>query len=131
MSTAWLFLWHKPWLRPTLRRFDSRFLRELVSTGWRFFIIAMGVMINSQTDNVVIAHFLGPAQVTPYSVSFRLFAYSTLIQTFAFASLWPDYTEAAARKDYDWILGMFRKNLWLSLSITVPILIVLLSAGLA
>src|SRR5437764_76357 len=64
ISSAWLFLWHKPWLRPRFRSFEPAFLRQLFSTGWRFFLIGVGVMINSQTDNIVIAHFLGPAQVT-------------------------------------------------------------------
>jgi O-antigen/teichoic acid export membrane protein len=111
MAAIWLFGWHKSWLRPAISAIDVGQMRELFSTGWKFFITSTGWLINSQTDNLVIAHYLGPSAVTPYSVTFRLFAYGTLIQSFASSSLWPAYTEAIARRDYDWVSRMYRKQL--------------------
>jgi len=111
VSSVWLYFWHKPWLAPGKSAADFQFARELFSTSWKFFIINAGWLVNSQTDNIIISHYLGPAQVTPYTVTFRLFAYSTLIQSLGFTSLWPAFTEAAARRDLGWIRGMFRKNL--------------------
>ena len=47
-------------------------MKVLFADGWKFFIINVGWMINWQTDNLVISHFLGASQVTPYAVAFSL-----------------------------------------------------------
>jgi O-antigen/teichoic acid export membrane protein len=122
ISSVWLFGWHKPWLAPTRSAADLKFARELFSTSWRFFIMNTGWLVNSQTDNIIISHYLGPAAVTPYSVTFRLFAYATLIQALAYPSIWPAYTEAATRKDYQWIAGTYRKHGRVSLLVAVVLL---------
>jgi O-antigen/teichoic acid export membrane protein len=128
-SSIWLYRWHKPWLTPTRSAADLQFARELFSTSWKFFIVSAAWLINSQTDNLIIAHYLGPDQVTPYSVTFRLFAYATMIQSLMFSSVWPAFTEALARKDFDWIKGVYRKNLKLSLLMTGCFLTILTVGG--
>lgn len=129
ISAIWLFGWHKRWLIPVNWEFDLAIFRDLLSSSWKFFVANAAWLINSQTDNLIIAHYLGPAQVTPYSVMFRLFAYATLIQVLAAPTLWPAYTEAATRRDFDWIRGVFRKNVKWSLLIAIGILIILIVFG--
>ena len=119
ISSIWLYGWHKPWLTPMRSSADLEFARELFSTSWKFFIANAAWVVNSQTDNLIIAHYLGPTQVTPYSVTFRLFAYATLIQSLVVPSIWPAYTEALARKDFEWIRGVYKKNLKWSLLIAL------------
>ncbi|MEY2480088.1 MAG: hypothetical protein QOI04_1015 [Verrucomicrobiota bacterium] len=128
-SAIWLFEFHKPWLRPSLWAVDRKIVRELFSAGWRFFVIGTAWMINSQTDNLVIAHYLGARQVTPYSVTFRLFAIATMLQTLAYPSLWPAYTNAFAQRDFAWIRRTFRSSLMVSFLATLAILIVLVVFG--
>jgi O-antigen/teichoic acid export membrane protein len=118
---AWLFGFHKPWLSPNLASVDPAFVRVLFSDGWKFFMIGAGWMINWQTDNMVIAHFLGAAQVTPYAVTFSLFAIATGLQTLAYPNLWPAYTEAYAQRDYEWIRKTLRSNFKFSFLTTVVI----------
>jgi O-antigen/teichoic acid export membrane protein len=129
ISSIWLYGWHKPWLAPTRSAADLGFARELFFTSWKFFIISVGWLVNSQTDNLIIAHYLGPSQVTPYSVTFRLFAYATLLQGLAAQSIWPAYTEALARKDFDWIKGIYGKNLKWNLIIVIAIVCILAISG--
>jgi O-antigen/teichoic acid export membrane protein len=119
--TAWLFGFHKPWLHPNLAGIDSVFVRTLFSDGWKFFVIGAGWMVNWQTDNMVIAHFLGAAQVTPYAVTFSLFAIATGLQTLAYPNLWPAYTEAYAQRDYEWIRKTLRSNFKFSFFTTIAI----------
>lgn len=128
-SAIWLFEFHKPWLRPSPWAVDQKILRELLSAGWRFFVIGTAWMITSQTDNLVIAHFLGAKQVTPYNVTFRLFAIATMMQTLVYPSLWPAYTEAFAQKDFEWIRRIFRSSFKLSFLATLPIVLVLVIFG--
>lgn len=129
ISAIWLFGWHKRWLIPVSWEFDLAIFRDLFSSSWKFFVANAAWLVNSQTDNLIIAHYLGPAQVTPYSVTFRLFAYATLIQVLAAPTLWPAYTEAATRKDFDWVRGVFRKSLKWSLSIAIGTVIILIVFG--
>jgi O-antigen/teichoic acid export membrane protein len=118
---AWLFGFHKPWLRPNLGGVDSVLVRSLFHDGWKFSVIGVGWMINWQTDNMVIAHFLGAAQVTPYAVTFSLFAIASGLQTLAYPNLWPAYTEAYAQGDYGWIRKTLRSNFKFSLFTTIAI----------
>lgn len=126
---AWLFAFHKPWLSPKFLAIDPAFVRSLFSDGWKFFVIGIGWMINWQTDNMVIAHFLGAAQVTPYAVAFSLFALATGLQTLVYPSLWPAYTEAFAQRDYNWIRQTLRSNFKFSFLSTLAIVSVLAIFG--
>lgn len=128
-SAVWLFAFKKPWLRPTLSGIDFSFARNLFSDGWKFFVINIGWMVNSQTDNMVIARYLGPAKVTPYAVTFTLFMAATLLQTIAYPSLWPAYTEAYARQDYGWIRRTLRSNFRFSLLTSLVVIVFLTIFG--
>lgn len=125
----WLFGFHKPWLRPKLGSVDPNLVKNLVSDGWKFFVIGIGWMVNWQTDNMVISHFLGAAQVTPYAVTFSLFAMATGLQTLAYPSLWPAYTEAFAQGDYAWIRQTLRSNFKFSFFSSIAIVGVLTIFG--
>jgi O-antigen/teichoic acid export membrane protein len=126
---VWLFGVHRPWLRPSLAGVDPAFVKMLFSDGWKFFVIGIGWMVNWQTDNMVIAHFLGAAQVTPYAVTFSLFAIATGLQTLAYPNLWPAYTEAYAQRDYEWIRKTLRSNFQFSFFTTTAIVVFLTIFG--
>ena len=126
---VWLFGIHKPWLRPSLASVDLAFVKILFSDGWKFFVIGIGWMVNWQTDNMVIAHFLGAAQVTPYAVTFSLFAIATGLQTLAYPNLWPAYTEAHAQGDYEWIRKTLRSNFKFSFFTATAIVVFLTIFG--
>jgi O-antigen/teichoic acid export membrane protein len=125
----WLFGFHKPWLRPKIATVDPALVKNLFSDGWKFFVIGIGWMVNWQTDNMVISHFLGAAQVTPYAVTFSLFAMATGLQTLAYPSLWPAYTEAFAQGDYAWIRQTLRSNFKFSFFSSIAIVGVLTIFG--
>lgn len=126
---VWLFGFRKPWLRPHHAALDLAAIRDLFSVGWKFLVIGAAWMVNSETDNLVIAHYLGAAQVTPYSITFALFSNATLLQTLVYPSLWPAYTEAFARKDYSWIRRTFRLSFKLSFVVTTIVVVVLTIFG--
>ena len=125
ISAIWLFGFYKPWLRPQLRSIDPAFVKVLFSDGWKFFIISVGWMINWQTDNIVIAHFLGASHVTPYAVTFSLFGMASGLQMLVYPALWPAYTEAFAQRDYDWIRQTLRSNFKFSFFTSLTIAAVL------
>jgi O-antigen/teichoic acid export membrane protein len=118
---VWLFGFNKPWLRPKFEALDLVLVKNLFADAWKFFVIGVGWMVNWQTDNMVIAHFLGAAQVTPYAVTYNLFSIATGLQALAYPSLWPAYTEAFAQRDYDWIRQTIRSNFKFSLFTSLAI----------
>ncbi|MFT3989907.1 MAG: oligosaccharide flippase family protein [Luteolibacter sp.] len=98
-----LFRRHKPWLRPSLDQFDPNYAKRLMTQGIWYFLASISAVVNFQTDTMVISSFLNTSEVTPYSVSARLFSYAALITALVGGSLQPAYTEALARNDYGWI----------------------------
>lgn len=117
-SAVLLFGLHKQWLRPTYSSILWSSGKKLVSTGGMFFVVQIAVLINIYTGNLIIAHFLGAEQVTPYSVTWRLFSYTTLLQALIFPALWPAYAEAFTRKDGRWIKCTFKANIISSVLLT-------------
>ena len=99
----WLWFWHKPWLRPSLQRWQSSLVRPFLSSGNQFFILQLAGLIVFNSDNLVISHYLGPQQVTPYSVTWKLVGYAAALQIIITPALWPAYAEAWIREDLVWI----------------------------
>ncbi|MGZ4983316.1 MAG: lipopolysaccharide biosynthesis protein [Chthoniobacterales bacterium] len=125
----WVFGWRRKSLRPRLTGFDATVVKDLLSTGWKFLVIGAVWMVNSETDNLVIAHYLGAAQVTPYAVTFATFASATLVQTLAYPSLWPAYTDAFAQKDFGWMRRTFRSHMTLGFMSAFLIVAFLIAFG--
>lgn len=110
---VWLFWRHKPWLAPHPGLFDRWLARELLGKGGMFFVVQIVALINLNTDAIIIARYLGPDHVTPYSIASRLFSYTTIFQTLLFPALWSAYAEAISRRDMAWV----RRTLWKNLSL--------------
>jgi len=129
VSAVWLFGCSKPWLIPRLDRVTWPAIRRLSSLGGMFFIIQIAALVLFQTDNLIIAHYLGAAAVTPYSVAWRLFTYTMLFQILASPSYWPAYAEAFARDDRAWVRRSFRMNFKFTLASTFVLTLPLVFFG--
>jgi len=99
-----LLLTH-PNIRPRLmeRVVGAPSTRFILTSGARFFVIGIAAMIVWNTDNLVISHFLGPGEVTPYAVTFKLFTVGFSIFTMVNGVLWPMYGRAAGMNQWEWI----------------------------
>lgn len=121
ISAFWLFGYSKPWLLPRLKLVTWSSMRKLSSLGGMFFTIQISALILFQTDNLIIAHYLGAAAVTPYSVTWRLFSYTWLFQVLAGPSYWPAYAEAFSRGDREWVRRRFKTNLRITIISTTAL----------
>lgn len=128
-SAVWLFARAMPWLRPTLASVKRSEINKLARTGGIFFMIQIAVLLVTQTDNLIITHYLGAGHVAPYNVTWRLFMYATMPQMMVASALWPAYTEAFARKDGKWIRRAFQINLIGSLTISTLFSVILVLFG--
>ena len=102
----------KPWLRLRPRLVDGGAVRELLSSGSSFLLIQVAAVVVFSSDNVIVSHYLGPAEVTPYSVTWRLVGLAAVLQSLVFPALWPAYAEAHAKRDYAWIRRTFALTMW-------------------
>jgi O-antigen/teichoic acid export membrane protein len=114
---VWLCGYRKPWLRPSLSKFTRGHLSTIFASGSQFFLIQIAGLIVFNSDNIVITHFLGAAQVTPYSVTWRLTSYAASLQAILTLALWPAYSEAYARNDYPWIRRTYLRMQRVTLSV--------------
>jgi O-antigen/teichoic acid export membrane protein len=99
--------WAKPWLLPRPSLIDRAAIKELLTSGSSFFLIQVAGVVVFSSDNLVVSHYLGAAEVTPYSVTWRMVGLAAVLQSLIFPALWPAYAEAYAKRDYGWIRRTF------------------------
>jgi O-antigen/teichoic acid export membrane protein len=97
----------KPWLLPRRSALDRRVIRELFTSGSSFLLVQVAAVVVFSSDNLIVSHYLGPAEVTPYNVTWRLAGFAAVLQTLIFPAVWPAYAEAYAVGDYGWIRHTF------------------------
>lgn len=99
----WIWIFHKPWLRPWPKRIRTAVIGRIFHSGGQFFVVQMAGLVVANSDNLVISHYLSPAAVTPYNIAWRLVSYFIGIQAIVFPAVWPAYSEAYARGDLSWV----------------------------
>jgi O-antigen/teichoic acid export membrane protein len=110
----WIGLIRKPWLRPWPSRIRRHLIGDIFRSGGQFFLIQIAGLVVFNSDNLVISHYLSPAQVTPYNIAWRVASYLGAIQTLAYPALWPAYSEAFANGDLTWIRSTYARNRWIT-----------------
>jgi O-antigen/teichoic acid export membrane protein len=109
LLNLWMAFRHEPRIRPALRKVHLGTTREIMGHGMLFFILQIAGLAVFNTDNLIIAHFLGADQVTPYAVTWRLVGYASVLQSLLVPSLWPAFSEAYVGHDMAWIRATYRR----------------------
>jgi O-antigen/teichoic acid export membrane protein len=115
LCLLWLLCIHKRWLRPRFVHLDRAAARRMMRMGTEFFILQIAGLAVFNSDNLVITHYLGPAEVAPYSVAWRLVGYASVVQTLLIPALWPAFSEAFDRGDMVWVRQTFRRTMWITM----------------
>jgi len=129
LLNLWMGLRHEPRIRPNPRRVHLSVAREIMSHGMLFFILQLSGLIVFNTDNLIIAHFLGAEQVTPYAVTSKVVGYAAMLQSLLVPSLWPAFSEAYVRRDLTWIRKAYQRVMRGTLLTVIPTALVLGFAG--
>ena len=77
-------LWQKPWLLPRLSCVDLSLDKELLDSGSSFFLIQVAAVVVFSSDNLIVSHYLGASEVTPYSVTWRFAGLAAVLQSLIF-----------------------------------------------
>jgi O-antigen/teichoic acid export membrane protein len=106
-----LYFVQRPDLRPSLRDFDKEVAKGLLGKGMLFFSLGIAGALAFDSQNIVIAHILGPAAVGVYAVVQRLFSIIAVIVGYITAPLWPAFGEALGRQEWPWIARALRRGI--------------------
>lgn len=94
---------------PSLSAFNSQKIRDIFSLGAKFFIIQIQIIVLQQSTNLLISNVSNPDFVTYYNIAYRYIGTSLMIFTLILGPLWPAFTEAYVKKDYQWMNQIYRK----------------------
>jgi O-antigen/teichoic acid export membrane protein len=108
LLNLWLCIFSRPWLFPTPRMVRWHMSRKLFGEGILFFVLQLTSIVVYNSDNLVIAHYLGADRVTPYSVGWKLMSTASLIHGILVPSLWAALTAAYHKGEMDWVVQTYR-----------------------
>ena len=97
------FGYQRPNLRPSIKYFDVNITRKLLSTGIAFFILSIFTSISLSIDNFIVAHACGLADVTPYSVMYKIVSMISVATAMLSSPMWSANGEAMQRGEYGWV----------------------------
>jgi O-antigen/teichoic acid export membrane protein len=109
-----LYFVQRPDLQPSLRDFDKEVAKGLLGKGILFFGLGIAGALAFDSQNIVIAHILGPAAVGVYAVVQRLYSTISIIASYGTAPLWPAFGEALGRQDWSWVTRALRRSITLN-----------------
>jgi O-antigen/teichoic acid export membrane protein len=128
---ASIFLYSKELKKfaPSFRNIDFRYSKKLLNVGGTFFLLQIGAMVLIHSNNFIISRVLGPESVTVYNIAFRLFSVLSMLFAIIIMPYWSAFTDAYAKKDFDWIKANIKKirTIWLML-VLLGLLIFIYSA---
>lgn len=124
-----LFQVSHPWLWPSWQALDQTAVAYILKRGGLFLILQIAGAVGYQTDNIVIAQFLGADQVTHYVVPLKLFSLVPMVLSFFLAPMWPAYREALIRRDVPWARRTLSRSFLFSLAVSVPLVVTLIIFG--
>ncbi len=128
LGSIFLYKRQYHYLRPALKNINFKIFNKLASLGIRYFALQIAVVIVFSTDNIIIAHLFGPAEVSVYDICLKYFSIAQSMFMLLLTPLWSAYTDAYAKGDLIWIKKKIMQSVysWF-LVITLIVIMTLLS----
>lgn len=110
-NTAHVFFWARKELAPRISLIDAAATRMLLAKGLLFLFLQLSWTVAFASDNLILDRILGPSAVAGYAIPYQGFSAIAMLATLPLAALWPAFTEAAARRDLDWLRTSVRRTI--------------------
>lgn len=124
-----IYLLIKKIVLPLKGKFDKAQSKIILKLGLQFFSVGIiGVIIYS-IDNILITKVLGPSSVANYNPIMRLYQILIQLNGLYLLSLWPAYTNAIAKKDFEWVKKKLKNSIKSVLFLFLPIVCILMFFG--
>lgn len=113
-------------IKPSLRFWQKKYLKDIFGLGAMFFIIQISGIILFTTDNFIISKLFSPAEVVPYNIAYKYISISSMLFSIIAAPYWSSITDAYKRLDYDWIESAMRNIRKISIIFILLILMMII-----
>jgi O-antigen/teichoic acid export membrane protein len=126
IASVWFYSGRYRNVSPSIHLIQLKYAKPLANIGIQFFVIQITALIVFSTSNILIANFLGPAEVTAYNIAFKYFGVVSMIFGITVAPFWSAFTEAFHKKEFDWIKSSTRKLIlmWILASIVTIVMLI-------
>jgi len=114
-------------IKPNIKEVFNEMINPLREVDRNFFIIQFSTLIIFSTDNIIILNLFSGTEVSKYNIAFKYFNILMVIFNLVLVPYWASFTEAAHKKDKQWIVSHIKKLvfLWLAISFFSMFMIVL------
>lgn len=115
ISSIFIFSKKSKQLTPSFNLYDKMLVKRMFSLGAKFLLIQLTAIMLYQTNNFVIAHIIGNADVTYYNIAFKYAGIIQMIFTIIISPIWVASADAYAKGDINWINNLISKlnMIWL------------------
>lgn len=115
--------------RPKINYIDFRYGKDILTLGYKFFLIQLSVIILFYSDNIIVTQLFGSSEVTTYNIAYKYFNAANTLFFIIITPYWSAFTEAYANKDLGWIKRTYNYmvKLWIALTLIIVIMITLSS----
>ncbi len=118
-----LFFYKNRALMPSLIFYNKEKVQSLMGIGIGFFLIQLSMIVIFATDNIIISKLLGPEEVTNYDIVNKLFQVVIVVSVILQNPLWPLYTNAYQKKDFNWIRKTLKRLNMLFIGFVVMVIL--------
>jgi len=96
-------------------KIKREFFGSMINLGIKFFFIQVTTIVMFTSANFIITQLFGPKEVTPYDITYRLFASTISIFSIIITPFWSAFTEAITKHDFSWIKRALKKlkTIWM------------------
>ena len=127
LFSIFLFLGRYRTLSPSVYSFRMPLVSDILSLGWKFFVIQGSFILIFQVSNIIIIREVDPISVTQYNIAYRYFMVSHMIYNIILTPFWAAFTDAYVKKDTDWMKLTYKRlsNCWIFFTFGVLLMLVL------
>lgn len=114
--------------KPSYRLVKKEYFKDLISLGFRFFVIKIAILIIYQSNNFLIARFASLEGVSQYNAVYKLLSIFLMFFVIVTNQLWSANLEAYRKGEMDWIRKTLTslKKVW-GATILLSVVMVLVS----
>ena len=102
-------------LRPSKSFFAKEKISAICNIGIKFFFIQLFCILLFTVDNLLITHYFGAEEVTPFSIVNKVFNTAYTVFAAFLVPYWSRSTAAFANRDEKWIKNAIRKTSYICL----------------
>lgn len=116
---------------PSLDCVHLKYVKDLFSLGFKFFLIKIQFLVLFQFTNFLISNVSGPSDVTYYNIAYKYLGIAMMAYSLILNPLWPAFTDAYAKRDFIWMNRVYNKMTKVFLYVIIICLVMVLLSPLA